>query len=189
MPLRSEIADTLSQHSTSDRRGFVTSYQHVASPTHTLEFGNRAADKTADSHGEKDGRRVTFLAQDGSYTVLPYYMKDSDSALGKSLGTGLGALHNRLKIPGIENSKQSEDYKNRRGAVHTGIANAAFVLIEIGEITDDMQAEAADQLQAFLAMNGSVLSNTDMSTTTGNFIVATARNINTALEEIAETPR
>lgn len=186
MPERNEIIDALSSQTTDSRRGFIRAYQDVTD--HSLEFGGRAADKTADSHGEKDGRRVTFLAQDGSYPELPYFTDESgDHAIGKSLDTALGAVNNRLKALSPDNpgqSPQSELYKERREAVNLGISNAAFVLLESGEISGDLQGEAADQLREFLARNGSVLSGEQMHTAAGNFIVATAANLNTALEEV-----
>lgn len=187
MVSRNEIIEELSSQTSDSRRGFIKEYQGVTD--YPIEFASRAADKTADSHGEKDGRRVTFLAQDGSYPELPYFTDEGDHVIGKSLDTALGAVNNRLKALSPDNpgqSPQSEFFKERREAVNLGISNAAFVLLETGEVSDDLQGEAADQLREFLARNGSVLSGEQMHTAAGNFIVATAANVNTALEEVRQ---
>lgn len=188
MPSRSEIIPVLSQHNSSDRRAFIKMYQHVVG--YPVEYGSRAADKSVDSHGEKDGRPVTFLAQDGSYPELPYFADESgDHVIGKSLDTALGAVNNRLKVLRAEPlsvSSQSERYKETRERANKFFSHAAFVLLETAEVSDDLQGEGAEALREFLATNGSVLSSEQMHTASGNFIVATAANINTALEQVRQ---
>ncbi len=186
MSSRTEIIETLSQHTSVDRREFTQTYEHVAG--YPIEFGERAADKTADSHGEKGGKRVTFLAQDGSYPELPYFTDNSaDHIIGKSLDTGLGAVNNRLKALIPENpgqAPQGERYKGAREDANIFFSHAAFVLLETAEVSDKLQGKGADALREFLAANGSVLSREQMHTASGNFIVATAANINTALKKV-----
>lgn len=186
MPSRTEIIEELSQHTSANRRDFIHTYEHAAG--YPIEFRERSADKTADSHGEKDGRRVTFLAQDGSYPELPYFTDESgDHVIGKSLDTALGAVNNRLKALIPENPgqvPQGERYKQTREKANIFFSNAAFVLLETAEVSDDLQGEGADALREFLARNGSVLSREKMHTASGNFIVATAANINKALDRV-----
>lgn len=192
MPTRNEILDTLSTNSTSEPQKFTRAYAEVI-PGYTIEFRNRGADKTNDSHGttEKDGplRRVTFLAQDASVEPIPFVAPglDNGGQLLKSLNTGLGAIANRLKPVDGEGSAdvtQTPEFKARRAVVRDSIFLAALLSYELqAKGSSDQHVE---DLAKFLYDNGNRidLGEHALLATAENLQAATALNIATALDDV-----
>lgn len=186
MPSREEIIRLLSTATTDERQWFTRGYGSVV-PRHDMEFRNRSADKTTDSHGVHEGRRVTWLAQDGSIPVLPYYTGDSAhyGHLERSLNTALGAVANRLKLPGQEQQEQSAEFKERRLIVAGPMFEVALTSVVSGPDYPDMP-EIVEFLRQYLydAGDREILDDETLGTIADNMVAITASNIEKALEKV-----
>lgn len=190
MPTQEHVEATLATHTSNGWFRFVTPHTGVV-PGRPLVFGSRLnPDAQNDSHGEKDGVRKTFLAQ--STQELPYYTYASDeqaSALGRAANTLLGAVNNRLKTPGEKVSTQSEAYKMRRDTLRKVLFGSALTLvadeIDLDELGDDERLARTEATLDFLG-GPRGLSNYQLTETSNRLVVATRKNIQTALDEIAE---
>lgn len=185
MPSREEIKATLSAHSTNERQWATRRYANVM-PGYDIAFRNRAADKTVDSHDEFDGRRVTFLAQDGSIPEKPFYTGEAGNRghLEVALNTALGALANRLKPDWAETAAQSLEYKERRLIVAESMFEAALWALAL-EPASSFPGIVYEDLDRFLYASGQRERVGDhlISAASGNMINVTRQNIETALEK------
>lgn len=193
MPSRQEIFTQLNSHSTNERQAFTRAYADVV-PGYPINFVDRDADKTVDSHdvvGSGESRQhVTRLALDGSIPELPYLTLSGDISgagqLEKAADTALGAVANRLKpLEGraSEAVKQTEAYKERRLIVRGAMIDAALLGLEL-EHVGGSDAYVED-LSHFLYDAGDRLRLNDdtLSALAQNLSFVTTENIDAALQK------
>lgn len=193
MPSRQEIFTQLNSHSTNERQDFTRAYAGVI-PGYPINFVDRDADKTVDSHDVVDlgesRQHVTRLALDGSIPVLPYLTLSGDIAgagqLEKAADTALGAVANTLKpLEGSasEATKQTEAYKERRLDVRNAMIDAALLAIELEHVGGS--DAYVNGLAHFLYDAGDRLRLNDdtLSALTQNLSFVTTGNIDAALQK------